>query len=220
MPRYTKPGTENLDVMHNRVSGTRPVIHYCVAGIDDGYFERDWSRTLMALAIHCWHGGRLCPCRLLLDTVTVDGLDATDVAERLVRRALSEKLEIEALLTDTVVFAGFNILDPIELHYRLGLPVIVVYWYPSHREAVERALQLHFSDWKRRLGVMEEVWNRLRYVRCRRGGLLVAVYGADYAYAWSLVCNLQLFTRHPEPLFTAHRTASMLSRALGPFKDN
>lgn len=197
-------------------AATASGVERCVAGLDDGFFERGWRRALMVLAVHCWHGGELCPCRLLLDTVEVDGLDATEAAERLIRRARAEGLGLEALLTDTVVFAGFNILDPAELQRRLGLPVVVVYWYPPRREAVERALRLHFPDWRKRLAILGDVWARLRRVECSRGSLLVAPYGADYSYAWRLVCRLQLFTRHPEPLFTAHRAASMLSRALGP----
>jgi len=215
--RETRTDTEQ-SVERRRCSYTATAgeVEHCVAGLDDGFFERSWSRALMVLAVHCWRGGELCPCRILLDTVEVDGIDATEAAERLARRARAERLHLEALLTDTVVFAGFNILDPAELQHRLGLPVVVIYWYPPRREAVERALRLHFPDWRKRLAILEDVWARLRRVECSRGSLLVAPYGVSYSYAWGLVCRLQLFTRHPEPLFTAHRAASMLSRALGP----
>ncbi|KSW11527.1 hypothetical protein CF15_01425 [Pyrodictium occultum] len=187
-----------------------------MAGLDDGFFQRGWRRTLLALAVHCRREGSLCPCRVLLDTVEVDGLDATWKAARLVRRALGEGFRLEAVLTDTVVFAGFNILDPERLYRETGVPAVAVYMYPPRREAVERALRLHFPDWRERLAVLEEAWSRLRSAECRRGRLLLAAYGMEPRDAWRLACSLQLYTRHPEPLFTAHQAASMLSRTLGP----
>ncbi len=186
----------------------------CVGGLDDGFFRRGWSSTIAALAVMCWRGSVLCPSHVLLGRLTVDGLDATPVASMLARRALEEGYELGALLLDTVVFAGFNVLDPALLHAETGVPVVVVYWYPPRREAVERALRLHFRDWRERLGILEAVWSRLRRVECPRGGLLVAPYGMGYGEAWRLVCRLQLYTRAPEPLYLAHVAASGLSRSL------
>ena len=186
----------------------------CYGGVDDGFFRRCWPRSLAVLAVHCSRGGDLCPCGLLHGFFTVDGLDATEVIVGLVRAAQRRGYRLRALLLDTVVYAGFNVAEPWRIHGETRVPVIVVYWYPPRRGAVERALRLHFRDWRRRLEVLERVWGDLREVPCPRGGLLVAGYGVDPGEAWRIVCGLQLFTRHPEPLYTAHTVASELSARL------
>ena len=185
----------------------------CYAGIDDGFFRRDWPHTLLVLAAHCFVEDRLCPCLALADTVEIDGMDSTEKAIRLVNKAKQE-LGIRAVLLDTVVFAGFNILDAEELYRRTRIPVIVVYWYPPNREAVTNALRKHFTDWEKRLSLLEATWNKLSRVRCEKGELLVAPYGIEAGEAWRTICRLQVYTRQPEPLFTAHVLASDLSRRL------
>ncbi len=185
----------------------------CVAGVDDGFFRKGWSRCILVLAAHCRRGGRLCPCLAEASWVQVDGLDATEAIAGLVSQA-SERLGLAAVLLDTPVFAGFNVAEPWRVHEETGVPVVVVYAYPPRRRRVERALRLHFPDWRRRLGVLEEVWSRLRRAPCPRGELLYASYGLDAGEAWRLLCSLQVYTRIPEPLYTAHVVASGLSRSL------
>ncbi|ABM81312.1 DUF99 family protein [Hyperthermus butylicus] len=185
----------------------------CIAGFDDGFFERGWRRTIAVLAVHCWRGSSLCPCGAYTAMLTIDGLDATARAAELVARAM-ERHRLQAVLLDTNIYAGFNILDPEALHRETSVPVIVVYWYPPNRDAVRRALELHFPDWRTRLKLLEKVWSKLSKMPCPKGELLLASYGMETGEAWSLTCSLQLHTRQPEPLFTAHKLASMLSRQL------
>jgi endonuclease V-like protein UPF0215 family len=135
----------------------------------------------------------------------------------LVRRALGDGLGLEAVLLDTPVFAGFNVAEPWRVAEETGVPVVVVYMYPPRRERVERALRLHFPDWRRRLRVLERVWDDLRLAACPRGKLLYAAYGLGAGEAVGLLCGLQLYTRVPEPLYTAHAAASGLSRSLQEF---
>jgi len=187
----------------------------CFAGIDDGFFRRGWRETLLVLAAHCLtDSGDLCPCLVASTTVTIDGMDVTDKAVSLVEEA-KRSLSLGAVLVDTVVFAGFNILDAKRLYRETGVPVIVVYWYPPNREAVESALRRHFEDWRRRLNLLKDVWDKLIALECSKGKLLVAPYGVSAEDAWSIVCDLQVYTRQPEPLFTAHVIASSLSRRKG-----
>jgi len=186
----------------------------CYAGIDDGFFRRGWPRTLLVLAAHCFvEEGKLCPCLVLAETVKIDGMDSTEKAIRLVNRA-KRKLDLRVVLLDTVVFAGFNILDAEELYRRTSIPVIAVYWYPPNKEAVTSALRKHFADWEKRLSLLEDTWNKLSSVKCEKGELLVAPYGIGAGEAWRTVCRLQVYTRQPEPLFTAHVLASALSKKL------
>ena len=184
----------------------------CFAGIDDGFFRREWSETLLVLAVHCFTDeGDLCPCFVKSTSVTIDGMDVTDKAIMLVEKA-KQRLNIDAVLVDTIVFAGFNILDAQRLYRETTVPVIVVYWYPPNREAVENALRKHFNDWEKRLALLQDTWDKLVALECSKGKLLIAPYGVSLDDAWRIVCNLQVYTRQPEPLFTAHVVASNLSR--------
>jgi endonuclease V-like protein UPF0215 family len=183
----------------------------CVAGIDDGYFKRDWRKTTFVLAAHCWRNDALCPCLVLGDVVEIDGIDSTEKAISLVKEALHELGGLEAVLLDTVIFAGFNILDAGRLHEETNVPVIAVFWYEPDREAVRRAIVKHFDDAEQRLRLLEETWSRLTRIECGKGSLLIAPYGVSVEKAWELVCSLQIYTRQPEPLFTAHVMASRLS---------
>jgi endonuclease V-like protein UPF0215 family len=183
----------------------------CYAGVDDGYFSRSWRSTLAVLAVHCRLGSTLCPCTLYTGRFTIDGLDATQVIVELVRKAL-EKHNLKLLLMDSVVYAGFNIADIDQIHEETGVPVAAVIWYPPDREAVERALRLHFSDWQQRLHLLEKTWNTMRKLACPKGALYISWRGGDW---WSIartICSLQIYTRHPEPLYTAHMLASTLSK--------
>ncbi len=112
------------------------------------------------------------------------------------------------------MFAGFNVASPRDIWEETGVPVIAVYHYPPRRVAVERALRLHFPDWERRLTILREVWERLREAPCPRGVLLYASYGLPADEAVRVLCGSQVFTRIPEPLYTAHTAASELSRSL------
>jgi endonuclease V-like protein UPF0215 family len=183
----------------------------CYAGVDDGYFTKSWKRTIAVLAVHCTVNNTLCPCAVYTDYFTIDGLDATEVIARLTLKAL-EQYNIRLLLMDSVVYAGFNIADIDALHNMIGVPVAAIIWYPPNREAVERALKLHFSDWKIRLGLLEKVWGSMRSLACPKGKIYVAWRGISWWDLAEIICSLQIYTRHPEPLYTAHMLASSLSK--------
>lgn len=183
-------------------------------GLDDGRLPPGRrGRVPLVLSLHRSVEGLLCPCRLEATWVTIDGLDATEAAIGLVGEGLRACGSLGAVLLDTVVYAGFNLVEPWRLHGETGVPVIVVYHYPPDAGAVERALRLHFPDWEYRLSVLERVWESLRPAECPRGRLLYASYGLDPGEAWRLLCRLQVFTRTPEPLYAAHVAAGALSLA-------
>ncbi len=184
----------------------------CYGGIDDGYFERGQKETILSLAIHCASKNYYCPTRIYATRIRVDGTDSTEKAIELLEKSKADNISLSAVLLDTNIFAGFNILDPEHLYSHTKIPVIVAYWYPINEEAIESALYKHFNDWHTRLQVLRHTWRRLRRISCERGDLFIAPYGIDYEEAWSIVCSLQIFSRQPEPLYTAHVFSSALSK--------
>ena len=186
----------------------------CFVGVDDGYFKRSWRRTVLAAAAHCYHGGTLTPCLVSLEPVTVDGADATYSIRQAAGRLLPRCGGSALLLLDTPIYAGFNVADPQYLSEELGVPLVTVYHYPPDRDAIARALEKHFPGERWRLSILVEDWRRLRPIDCPRGRLYIACYGIGFLEAVSHVCSLQLFTRTPEPLYTAGTVASAVSRFL------
>ncbi len=188
------------------------MLRNCIAGIDDGYFEKHWASTVLAMVIYC----DSLPAQVYTTLVKIDGWDSTQKIIELIKRALSRGYLIEMVLLDTIVFAGFNIADPRKVYEETRVPVLVVYHYPPNRDKIVEALKKHFPDWRRRLAVLEETWSSLQRVTCPRGTLYAAVYGTDKTTAWNTLCSTQRFTRTPEPLYAAGVVASAFSRSLGP----
>lgn len=188
----------------------------CLAGLDDGFFQKTWKKTLLGLAIHCQApGGILVPLDVFLEPVTVDGMDATQRAVVLVKRALRAGYPLRAVFTDTVVFAGFNILDPEALYRETMVPVITVNLYPHDEERIKRALVKHFPDHEERLRLLRSNWAKQRRVSCRKGSIIIASYGLGFPEAWATACQAQVYSREPEPLYTAGLLASTATRLLG-----
>jgi len=185
----------------------------CLAGLDDGFFEKNWEKTLLALAVHCTCRDILVPASVYLEPVTVDGMDVTEATIQLLRRARYE-YNIAVLFTDTVIFAGFNILDPEKVYQETSVPVVTVNLYPHNQEKIRRALEKHFPDHEYRLKLLKENWKRQKQASCRKGRVLIAAYGISYTEAWRLLCRAQVYSREPEPLYTAGVLASAATKAL------
>ncbi len=189
-------------------------LYQCYGGVDDGYFKRGWRYTVLALALHC--GDKLTPSYIGFELVRVDGADATFRIVELVRRSLTRfRFDIELLLLDTPVFAGFNIADPAYIHTTLGIAVASIYHYPPNRDAIVKALEKTFPGETWRLKILERDWARLRKLHCPKGLLYVAAYGVTVTELYTKICMLQRFTRTPEPLYTAGAAASAASRLRG-----
>lgn len=184
----------------------------CLGGFDDGYFERNWQKTVAVLALHDYT--TLHPHTAIMTTITVDGGDAVEALEELVERAKEYCDSIKAVFLDTIVYAGFNILDPWKALERLQIPLIIVYTYFPDVNAIETALRKHFDDWRQRLKPILEVVSRLRKASCPRGTIYIASYGIEYSDAWHLTCRAQLYSRQPEPLYTSNKLASKIARRL------
>src|SRR5260370_34593235 len=98
--------------------------------------------------------------------ISVDGLDATSVASRLLS---SFQPRESPILLAGATFAGFNIINPRVLQRQFRTPTIVVIGSRPNNKAVKRALTRHFPDWRRRwrilsaLGPLHEVRSVLNH---------------------------------------------------------
>jgi endonuclease V-like protein UPF0215 family len=190
----------------------------CFIGVDDGYFQRNWVYTGLAAALHCSSGEQVLPYSIALGRVRVDGADATYSICRLARRLLAQVHtmggELKAVLLDTPIYAGFNVADPAYISSELGVKVVVVYHYMPDREAIVRALEKNFPGESWRIKILADSWKKLTKVSCPRGDLFISPYGLSLSEAYELTCRLQIFTRTPEPLYTAGVAATAIAKLL------
>src|SRR5215472_2360757 len=94
---------------------------YRTIGIDDGPFPpKTDGRTRYAPLLAVWlRGSRLQ--KLKADWITVDGLDATQKAERILKGSTGTPV-----LLAGVSFGGFNLIDPRKIQRLCKAPVIIV----------------------------------------------------------------------------------------------
>ncbi len=181
-----------------------------VMGIDDGRYDPEEDEATLVVGV-VTRGGKWID-GVEATTVTVDGTDATDrIAEMI--NASRHKPQLRVVMTDGITFAGFNLLDIVELHERTGLPVIAVVDRKPDVESVLEALEnLDGTEERRKIveraGPVHEVVTKEGekpvYFQCA---------GIDPAVAEVVVKKTAVRYRIPEPIRVAHFVASATSQA-------
>ena len=193
--------------MHRRAS-RNSTITSCI-GIEDGPFlPRRLGGSTAPLVVAQLNGPHLVKAKVA--RITVDGLDATLVASRLLG---SLHLRDSPILLAGATFAGFNIINPRALQRRFRTPTIVVIGSRPNNRAVKRALTRHFPDWKRRWGILSSLGS-LRQVRTFRneGPIFYEAFGCEDPEARRILTGWSYVSRIPEPL----RVAGLVARGLFP----
>src|SRR2546430_6318837 len=193
--------------MHRR-SSRNSTITSCV-GIDDGPFlSRRLGGSTAPIVVAQLNGPHLVKARVA--RISVDGLDATAVASRLLGPL---QIRDSPILLAGATYAGFNIIKPRVLQRRFRTPTIVVIGSRPNNRAVKRALVRHFPDWRRRwrglssLGPLHQV----RTVR-NEGPIFYEAFGCGDDEARGILKEWAYVSRIPEPL----RVAGLVARGLFP----
>ena len=175
-----------------------------IIGIDDGPFTKQQETAPLVAAF--LQGPHLQ--KLRATQITVDGLDATDEALKLLKA-----WKPAPILLSGVTFAGFNLIDPHVLRGKLRVPVIVVVGSRPDNRAVKRALVKHFPDWKQRWKIISSL-GPLRKVRTNpdEPPIYYEAFGCSARDATALLNANSHVSRIPEPI----RVAGLLARGLFP----
>jgi endonuclease V-like protein UPF0215 family len=138
-------------------------------------------------------------------SVTVGGMDATDVIINMVQRM--QRRDINVIMLSGCIIAWYNIIDPDRVYHETNLPVICVTYEDS--DGLESDLAFHFPDDEMRRSAYRRLGERTKvhlhtdydiYIRC--SGITL--------YEGEQLCNA--FTNDgkiPEPL----RVARLCARA-------
>src|SRR5260370_21419045 len=193
--------------MHGRACRNSTTTN-CV-GIDDGPFlSKRLGGSRAQFVVAKLNGPHLVKARAAW--ISVDGLDATSVASRLLS---SLQLRDSPILLAGATFAGFNIINPRVLQRKFRTPTIVVIGSRPNNRAVKRALVRHFTDWRRRWRILSRL-GPLHQVRTFRneGPIFYEAFGCDDNEARKILTDGSYVSRIPEHL----RAAGLRARGLFP----
>ena len=193
--------------MRQRVS-RNSTLTSCV-GIDDGPFlSRRLGGSRAPLVAVRLVGPHLVKARV--ESITVDGLDATSVASRMLGPLLVRDCPI---LLAGATFAGFNIINPRMLQRKFRTPTILVIGSRPNNRAVKHALVRHFPDWRRRWRILSSLGplGQTRTVR-NEAPVFYESFGCADDQARSILRDWAFVSRVPEPL----RVARLIARGLFP----
>ncbi len=175
---------------------------------DDGYFPYYFkARRGLTYIAGVEVEDAYIPRRVAIGVVRVDGGDTHKVI-----REMSSSMEGDVILLDGVIYAGFDVVDPHDLHNSTGKGVVVIQLFPLHLERIKRALQEHFDDWSERFSIISSVYNKM--IRVETPWRLIEVYsvGLEFREVLGVLRETCIYSPNPEPLRIADKIASAISR--------
>jgi len=185
-------------------------------GFEDGFFppklkEVRGQQTVLAAVLT----ENITPKSAVLNLIEIDGLDATEKALATIQ-TLNIKYSVNIVLLGGITYAGFNIIDPVEIFETFNIPVIVVTDEEPSDEEVKRALKKHFIDWKERFSIFKKFRKlaKIHRIRKDKGKLYIQPLGISCVEAENLVLKLILKGKYPEPLRLAKSIASSLAKLI------
>ena len=169
-----------------------------VIGFDDAPFARAHRGDVLVVGA-VYAGTQLEG--VLAGKVRRDGMNATRVVARLVRRSRF-RAHLQLVLLQGIAFAGFNVVDLRALHDALGIPVLVVGRKPPDLAKIRAALLKHVPGGVRKWRLIEQAGPMEP-----AAGLYVQRAGIRLDDAVRVLRRLAISAKLPEPLRTAHLVA-------------
>lgn len=168
-----------------------------VIGFDDAPFPRDHRGDVRLVGIVC---SRTRADGVLSDRVRRDGRNATEVMIRMIQDGPFAR-HVRAVFLQGIAVAGFNVVDVVELHQRLAIPVIAVARREPDYAAIRKALS-HRPGAERKWRLIQQA-GPLERAR----GVWVQRVGASLAEVRELLQKTTLHGNLPEVLRLAHLIA-------------
>ena len=173
-----------------------------VIGFDDAPFARDYRGPVTVVGAVFAH--------LRLDGVLVGAVekDGFDAAEKLAALIQSSKFYDHARLVmlQGITMGGFNVVDVVDLHARLRLPVLVVARRAPDMTAIRRALERHLPRGREKWACIEAAGNMEA-----AGKVFMQRVGLTRVQAMEALAQWSIHSRIPEPLRCAHLIAGALA---------
>lgn len=183
----------------------RPMPAPMVLAVEGGSFSKEAGGGVV-MALLLTEG--ILPRILEFSWITVDGLDATD---RVLDALATRVARVDAVLSDSVPIAGFNMIDARAIEDETGVPTVFVLPEMPDAEGVAKALRKHFPDWRRRLEILDAA-GRPETRRLGEGEVHIESVGIGAEDALRLLERVTVFGKVPEPIRLARMAAREASR--------
>jgi endonuclease V-like protein UPF0215 family len=173
-----------------------------VLGLDDGPFRRGDKKTLLVGTV--FRGGIQLD-GVLCRWIEVDGRDSTD---KIVEMVTSSKHagQLRVIMSESITFGGFNLMDIKEVHERTGLPVIAVTKDRPNMRKVRLALK-KFPDFRERWELVKKA-GKIYSVKLGERRVYLQLAGIEVGKAKEILEVTTVRGFLPEPVRVAHLIAT------------
>lgn len=181
-----------------------------VVGIDDGRHVFR-SKTQVPIIGVVYKGG-LWFEGVMSTLVWVDGLDATEKVAQMLLASPHYK-QLRAVLLNGLTFAGFNVLDIVELNRATKLPVIAVTTQKPNLESIRSALG-NLDHAEERFSTLVKA-GEITSLQVNGKKIFMQTVGLYCEDAQKIIALTSTRSSIPEPLRVAHLVASGISFCAG-----
>ncbi len=177
-------------------------------GFDDAKFElKSYNKKTQLIGIVC-QGTRIV--NAVKKEILIDGDDATEALVELVNLNLNH---IQYILTDTITFGGFNIVDLDEIYNRTKKPIIAITEREVDLELIKNTVMNKFpNNFKVKLQKIINAGN-LYETNINTAGGISKIYfhskGINKAKVELLLEKICIDSKLPEPVRLAHIIGKM-----------
>jgi endonuclease V-like protein UPF0215 family len=172
-------------------------------GFDDATFKlRSPSLTTKLIGVIC-QGIRMI--NVVQADITIDGEDGTKVLINLIKKLTNS---VQFILTHTITFGGFNIIDLDQVYSELKTPIIAVNERKVNLVAVIQALKQKYpDDYRKKIQNIANAGDLYQLEVPTAGGLSQVYFhskGIDVKRVESLLHKISIDAKMPECIRMAH----------------
>ena len=178
-------------------------------GFDDATFKLKTSvKTTQLIGVVC-QGTRMV--RVVRDDIKIDGDDATEKIIKLVR---DNEKHVQYVLTHTITFGGFNLVNLTDIYTETGKPIIAITERKVDFDSVESALKIKFPHtYKNKLRYIIDAGNLYETDINTAGGISKLFFhckGISVKEVESLLEKICIDSKLPESVRMAHLIGKIL----------
>ncbi|MCW4052023.1 MAG: DUF99 family protein [Candidatus Bathyarchaeota archaeon] len=179
-----------------------------VVGIDDGFFLPHTTGKCKIVGV-VFRGGYWLD-GIMHTWIEIDGMDATEKIGEMIEKS-PHFGQLRVIMLDGVTFAGFNVVDTLQLFEMTRLPVIAITRELPDLKSIQKALK-NLEHGTSRLKAMRNLNNIAKvFTRKEERAIYMQVTGLELNLAKNIVQNTSTRSNIPEPLRVAHLIASGLT---------
>lgn len=142
---------------------------------------------------------------VLRSEITKDGLDATEVICKMIKKS-KHYGQIRTVILDGITYGGFNVVDIQTLYRETGIPVIVVMRSYPDFEKIKSALN-YFPDGEERWTIIKRA-GEIKKVPGEKSPIYIQKAGIGMETVKNIIRLTSIRSNIPEPLRVAHLIAT------------